>query len=136
MSKQSLKFLRNQVIEDITAQRIREYEAKIGSIVTLPVPIEEIVEQVLGLDFDWDVIQNSRANKSSAVWTLPTRRFLSTKPILIFSSPSRVYSAARLVTRLGIGNWMLTAPRQTTLCCLESLLLPMSSIVTPQSLIA
>lgn len=57
MSKQSLKFLRNQVIEDITAQRIREYEAKIGSIVTLPVPIEEIVEQVLGLDFDWDVIQ-------------------------------------------------------------------------------
>jgi hypothetical protein len=57
MSKQSLRFLRNQVIEDITAQRIREYETKVGSTVTLPVPIEEIVEQVLGLDFDWDVIQ-------------------------------------------------------------------------------
>ncbi len=57
MSKQSLKFLRNQVIEDITAQRIREYEAKVGVTVTFPVPIEEIVEQVLGLDFDWDVIQ-------------------------------------------------------------------------------
>lgn len=57
MSKQSLKYLRNQVIEDITAQRIREYEAKVGAKVTLPVPIEEIVEQVLGLDFDWDVVQ-------------------------------------------------------------------------------
>lgn len=57
MSKQSLKYLRNQVIEDITAQRVREYEAKVGAKVTLPVPIEEIVEQVLGLDFDWDVIQ-------------------------------------------------------------------------------
>jgi hypothetical protein len=25
--------------------------------VLLPVPLEEIVEQVLGLDFDWDVIE-------------------------------------------------------------------------------
>ena len=57
MSKQNLKYLRNQVIEDITAQRIREYEAKVGAKVTFPVPIEGIVEQVLGLDFDWDVIQ-------------------------------------------------------------------------------
>jgi hypothetical protein len=57
MSKKNLKYLRNQVIEDITAQRIREYEAKVGVAVTFPVPIEEIVEQVLGLDFDWDVIQ-------------------------------------------------------------------------------
>ena len=57
MTKQRLKFLRNEAIEDITAQRIREYEAKVGGTVTLPVPIEEIVEQVLGLDFDWDVIQ-------------------------------------------------------------------------------
>ena len=57
MSNQRLKYLRNQVIEDITAQRIREYEAKVGITVALPVPIEEIVEQVLGLDFDWDVIQ-------------------------------------------------------------------------------
>src|ERR1700687_696366 len=52
-----LKFLKNEVIEDITAQRIREYEAKAGVMVTLPVPIEQIVEQVLGLDFDWDVIE-------------------------------------------------------------------------------
>lgn len=57
MTKHRLKYLRNEVIEDITAQRIREYEAKVGVTVTFPVPIEEIVEQVLGLDFDRDVIQ-------------------------------------------------------------------------------
>jgi hypothetical protein len=56
MMKHRLKYLRNEVIEDLTAQRIREYEAKVVVTVTLPVPIEEIVEQVLGLDFDWDVI--------------------------------------------------------------------------------
>jgi hypothetical protein len=48
--------MRNEVIEDVTAQRIREYERKHGVPVSLPVPVEEIVEQVLGLDFDWDVI--------------------------------------------------------------------------------
>jgi len=57
MSKKHLKYLRNEAIEDVTAQRIREYESKAGVAVTLPVPIEEIVEQVLGLDFDWDVIE-------------------------------------------------------------------------------
>lgn len=49
--------MKNEVIEDVTAQRIREYERKRGVTVTLPVPVEEVVEQVLGLDFDWDVIE-------------------------------------------------------------------------------
>jgi hypothetical protein len=57
MSKPHLKFLKNEVIEDVTASRIREYEAKAGVTVTLPVPIEKIVEQVLWLDFEWDVIE-------------------------------------------------------------------------------
>lgn len=57
MSKKHLQYLRNETIEDITAQRICEYEAKTGTTVTLPVPVEEIVEQVLGLDFDWDIIE-------------------------------------------------------------------------------
>ncbi|MEX1027786.1 MAG: hypothetical protein WD049_07240 [Candidatus Paceibacterota bacterium] len=57
MTKSHLRFLRNEVIEDVTAQRIREYESKHGITVQLPVPIEEIVEQILGLDFDWDVIE-------------------------------------------------------------------------------
>jgi len=57
MSKHRLKYLRNEAIEDVTAQRIREYESKTGVAVSLPVPVEEIVEQVLRLDFDWDVIE-------------------------------------------------------------------------------
>ncbi len=56
MSNPRLKFMRNEVIEDVTARRIREYERKRGVTVALPVPVEEIVEQVLGLDFDWDGI--------------------------------------------------------------------------------
>lgn len=57
MSKQNLKYLRNKFVEEVTAQRIREYESKTGTAVTLPVPVEEIIEQVLGLDFDWDEIE-------------------------------------------------------------------------------
>lgn len=57
MTKQHLKYLRNEVIEDVTARRLREYEARAGITVPLPVPLEQIVEQVLGLDFDWDVIE-------------------------------------------------------------------------------
>lgn len=52
-----LKYLRNQAIEDVTAQRLREYEAKTGETVTLPIPVEQVVEQVLGLAFDWDAIE-------------------------------------------------------------------------------
>jgi hypothetical protein len=51
------RFVRNEVIEDGTALRIREYESKLGASVTLPVPLEQIVEKVLGLHFDWDVIE-------------------------------------------------------------------------------
>lgn len=52
-----LRYLRNKAIEEVTAQRIREYESKTGVTVTLPVPLEQIIEKVLGLDFDWDVIE-------------------------------------------------------------------------------
>lgn len=55
--KRHLQYLRNEAIDGVTAQRIREYESKTGVTVTLPVPIEQIVEQVLGLDFDWDEIE-------------------------------------------------------------------------------
>jgi hypothetical protein len=57
MSNHRLKYLKNEAIEDVTAARIREYEAKAGVPVKLPVPIEKIVEQVLGLDFEWDEIE-------------------------------------------------------------------------------
>jgi hypothetical protein len=57
MSRSNLRFLRNKVIDEITAVRLREYEAKTGDTIRLPVPIENVVEQVLGLDFDWDEIE-------------------------------------------------------------------------------
>ena len=57
MTNHRLKYLRNEAIEDVTAQRIREYESMAAVVVKLPVPVEEIVEQVLGLDFDWDLIE-------------------------------------------------------------------------------
>ena len=55
MTDHRLKYLKNEVIEDVTAQRIREYKAKVT--VKLPVPVKEIVEQVWGLVFDWDTIE-------------------------------------------------------------------------------
>src|SRR5437762_4200100 len=57
MSKEPLKYLKNEAIEEVTSRRIRQYEAQAGVTVELPVPLERIVEQVLGLDFDWDTIK-------------------------------------------------------------------------------
>jgi len=74
MTRNRLKNLCNKTIEDITAQRIHQYESKAGVTVKLPVPVEEIVEQVLGLDFDWDVIQEQTGEQISAAWTPPTAR--------------------------------------------------------------
>jgi hypothetical protein len=57
MSKQPLKYLKNETIEDVTASRIREYEARAGVTVRLPIPAEQIIEQVLDLSFLWDQIE-------------------------------------------------------------------------------
>src|SRR5690242_16481396 len=57
MSKHHLKYLSNEAIEDITARRIRQYEAKAGVTVRLPVPAEQVIEQVLDLSFLWDHIE-------------------------------------------------------------------------------
>ena len=54
---QQLRFMKNEQIEDITAERIREYEAKVKVSVTLPVPIEQVVEQTLDLSILWDMIE-------------------------------------------------------------------------------
>lgn len=56
MTKPSLRFMRNEHIEDVTSRRIRQYEDKAQVQVTLPVPAEEIVEQVLCLNILWDTI--------------------------------------------------------------------------------
>ena len=76
MTKQHLKYLKNEAIEDITAQRIREYESKVGVTVTLPVPLEEIVEQVLGLDFDWDRIEEQTGEQILGGLDVANRKIL------------------------------------------------------------
>jgi hypothetical protein len=57
VNKPPLRFLRNEYIEDVTAQRIRQYEARTGTTVRFPVPVEEIMEQVLNLSILWDEIE-------------------------------------------------------------------------------
>ena len=57
MSKPHLKYLKNEVVEGVTARRIREYEAKAGVTVGFPVPAEQVIEQVLDLSFLWDRIE-------------------------------------------------------------------------------
>ena len=57
MSKPNLRYLSNESIEGVTAQRIRQYEAKAGVTVRFPIPAEEIIEQVLGLTLLWDQIE-------------------------------------------------------------------------------
>lgn len=57
MTRPDPRFLRNEAIEQITVDRIRQYERKTGETVRFPVPVENIVEQVLGLNFDWDEIE-------------------------------------------------------------------------------
>lgn len=59
MSNPRLKFVKNEVIESVAAERIKEFERKRGVTVSLPVPVEEVVEHVLGLDFDWEIIEEN-----------------------------------------------------------------------------
>ena len=56
MSRQT-RLLKNEHIEDITTQRLREYEAKANVTVALPVPIDQVVEQALDLSILWDTIE-------------------------------------------------------------------------------
>jgi len=76
VSKIRLKYLHTEIIENVTAQRIREYEAKVGEAVALPVPMDQIVEQVLGLDFDWDVIDEQPGEQILGGLDAATRKIL------------------------------------------------------------
>lgn len=57
MSRTPLKYLRNEEIEAKTADRIRRYESLTKTTVRFPVPVDKIVEQVLGLSISWDEIE-------------------------------------------------------------------------------
>ena len=57
MTRSRLRFMSNEYIEDVTAGRIRLYEAKTKTTVKFPVLVEEIIEQVLDLSILWDQIE-------------------------------------------------------------------------------
>jgi len=42
-------FMSNEALEELIARRLREYERKTGQPLTLPIPAEEVIEQVLDL---------------------------------------------------------------------------------------
>lgn len=92
MSKHNLRFLRNEVIEQVTAQRIREYESKSCTAVTLPVPVEQIIEQVLGLDFDWDEIEEMPGEQILAGLDAVNRKILvNEKHVGLFEEKPGLY---------------------------------------------
>jgi hypothetical protein len=87
MSKQTLRFMRNEVIEEATASRIRQYESMTGGPVSFPIPIEKVVEQVLGLDFDWDEIEEGPGEQILGGLHVASRSiYLNSKHIPIFES--------------------------------------------------
>ena len=51
-----MKFYRNERIEEIAAQRLREFEGKLGRPVSIPVDIELFGDLVLGLSMLWENI--------------------------------------------------------------------------------
>lgn len=51
------RFLRNDDIERLAEQRLHELAAKLGRPLTPPIPIDLLAEQVLGLQFLWEEIE-------------------------------------------------------------------------------
>jgi hypothetical protein len=61
--RHDLTNMRTRTIDAVTGMRIRQYEQFTGEPVRFPVPVEKIVEQVLGLDFDWMEIEEQRGEQ-------------------------------------------------------------------------
>lgn len=51
-----MKFYRNEAIEERAEQRLHELERALGTALPIPVPIDLLAEQVLGLSFLWEPI--------------------------------------------------------------------------------
>ena len=58
-----MRILRNQEIEEIAASRLAELQRRLGRPVSPPIPIDLIAEQVLGLDFLWEPINELPGEK-------------------------------------------------------------------------
>jgi len=52
-----VKFYRNKKIEDLAERRLAELEQKLGQPVLPPIPMDAVGEQILGLNFLWEEIE-------------------------------------------------------------------------------
>ena len=85
MRRHDLSDISDNEIEDRTTLRIRQYEQRVGRSVTLPVPVENIVEQILDLDFDWIDIEEQRGEMILAGLVPEDRRIvLNTRHMELF----------------------------------------------------
>ena len=58
-----MRILRNQEIEEIAQSRLAELQRELGRPLSPPIPIDLIAEQVLGLDFLWEPIDELPGEK-------------------------------------------------------------------------
>ena len=63
MRRFDLSQMSTQDIDEVTAMRIRQYEQLTGGSVEFPVPVEQIIERILGLDFDWIDIEEQQGEQ-------------------------------------------------------------------------
>lgn len=87
MRRFDLSDLKTSVIDEITAMRIRQFEELSGASVSLPVPVEKIVEQILHLDFDWTEIEEREGEQILAGLIPEHRRIvLNTRHVDLFEA--------------------------------------------------
>lgn len=85
MRRHDLTNMRTRAIDAVTAMRIRQYEQLSGISVSLPVPVEKIVERVLGLHFDWIEIEEREGEQILAGLIPEERRIvLNTRHLELF----------------------------------------------------
>ena len=87
MRRHDLSNMRTRTIDGITGMRIRQYEQLTGEPVMFPVPIEMIVERILGLNFDWIEIDEQPGEQILAGLIPEERRIvLNSRHLKLFQS--------------------------------------------------
>lgn len=85
MRRHDLSNMDTTVIDEVTAMRLRQYEELAGSKIEFPVPVEQVVERVLDLNFDWIEIEE-RSGEQILAGLIPEQRriVLNTKHLDLF----------------------------------------------------
>ena len=114
MRRHDLTNMRTRSIDAVTAMRIRQYEQLTGEPVMFPVPIEKIVERILGLNFDWVEIEEQLGEQILAGLIPEERRIvLNSRHLDLFQKKPGLERS----TRLGTGTLTSTAPACIILDC-------------------